>query len=83
MSGFTEPLELAMLVKREVKEEEFDNFLQEYLFETQLDKPGLEQAKNEISSSFTNKGGTYSQERKEAKESELREIGAKYSPSSK
>ena len=31
MSGFTEPTQLPTSVKQEIKEEEFDDFLQEYL----------------------------------------------------
>ena len=45
MSGFTEPSQLLMSVKKEIKEdEEFDDFLQQYLFAIQTveEKPGLE-----------------------------------------
>ena len=44
MSGFTEPSQLLMSVKEEIKEEEFDDFLQQYLFALQTveEKPGLE-----------------------------------------
>ena len=45
MSGLTEPSQLLMSVKKEIKEdEEFDDFLQEYLFANQTveEKPGLE-----------------------------------------
>ena len=44
MSGFTEPSQPLMTVKKEIKEEEFDDFLQEYLssFKTAEEKPGLE-----------------------------------------
>ena len=31
MSGFTEPSQLPTFMKKEIKEEEFDAFLQEYL----------------------------------------------------
>ncbi|KAG5277721.1 hypothetical protein AALO_G00090670 [Alosa alosa] len=43
MSGFTEPTLLPMPVK-EIKEEEFDDFLQEHLFAVQKEeeKPGLD-----------------------------------------
>ena len=43
MSGSTEPSQLLMSVKEEIKEEEFDDFLQEYLFAIQKveGKPGL------------------------------------------
>jgi len=44
MSIFTEPSQLPTSVKKEIKEEEFDDFLQEYLstFKTVEEKPGLE-----------------------------------------
>ena len=44
MSGFTEPTQLPTSVKQEIKEEEFDDFLQEYLStcKTVEEKPGLE-----------------------------------------
>ena len=44
MSGCTEPSQLLMSVKEEIKEEEFDDFLQEYLSAIQKveEKPGLE-----------------------------------------
>ena len=45
MSGLTEPSQLLMSVKKEIKEdEEFDDFLQQYLFAIQTveEKPGLE-----------------------------------------
>ena len=44
MSGSTKPSQLIMSVKEEIKEEEFDDFLQEYLFANQTveEKPGLE-----------------------------------------
>ena len=44
MSGSTEPSQLIMSVKEEIKEEEFDDFLQEYLSAIQKveEKPGLE-----------------------------------------
>ena len=44
MSGFTEPSQMPTSVKLEVKEEEFDDFLQEYLsaFKTVEEKPGLD-----------------------------------------
>src|SRR4029434_2513317 len=44
MSGSTEPSQLPTSVKEEIKEEEFDDFLQEYLFASQKveEKPGLE-----------------------------------------
>ena len=44
MSGSTEPSQLLMSVKEEIKEEEFDDFLQEYLSAIQKveEKPGLE-----------------------------------------
>ena len=44
MSGSTKPSQLLMSVKEEIKEEEFDDFLQEYLSAIQKveGKPGLE-----------------------------------------
>src|SRR4029434_3077769 len=44
MSGFTKPTQLPTSVKQEIKEEEFDDFLQEYLSTTQKveEKTGLE-----------------------------------------
>ena len=44
MSGFTEPTQLPTSVKQEIKEEEFDDFLQEYLSTTQTveEKTGVE-----------------------------------------
>ena len=51
MSGFTKPTQLPTSVKQETKEEEFDDFLQEYLSTTQTveEKTGLEhQCKTEM-----------------------------------
>ena len=44
MSGFTEPSQPLMSVKKEIKEEEFDDFLQEYLSANQTveEKHGME-----------------------------------------
>src|SRR4029434_4706500 len=44
MSGFTKPSQLPPSVKQEIKEEEFDDFLQEYLstFKTVEEKTGVE-----------------------------------------
>ena len=44
MSGFTEPTQLPTSVKQEIKEEEFDDFLQEYLStcKTVEEKPGMD-----------------------------------------
>ena len=56
MSGFIEPSQLLMSVKEEIKEEEFDDFLQQYLFEIQKvkEEPGLEHdCKTEIYTAST------------------------------
>src|SRR4029434_1024796 len=56
MSGSTEPPQLLMSVKEEIKEEEFDDFLQEYLSSIRKveEKPGLEaDCKTEIYTSPT------------------------------
>ena len=56
MSGFTEPSQPLMSVKEEIKEEEFDDFLQEYLSAIPKveEKPGLElDCKTEIYTSPT------------------------------
>ena len=58
MSGFTEPSQPLMSVKKEIKEEEFDDFLQEYLSKIQTveEKPGLEyECKTEMYTSPTMK----------------------------
>ena len=54
MSGFTEPSQLPTSVKKEIKEEEFDDFLQEYLstFKAVEEKPGSEyECKTEMNTS--------------------------------
>ena len=54
MSGFTKPTQLPTSVKPEIKEEEFDDFLQEYLSTTQKveEKTGLEyECKTEMNTS--------------------------------
>ena len=57
MSGFTEPSERPTSVKKEIQEEEeFDDFLQEYLSTVKAveEKPGLEyECKAEINTSST------------------------------
>ena len=56
MSGFNKPSQLPTSVKKDIKEEEFDDFLQEYLstFKTVEEKPGLEyECKTEINPSPT------------------------------
>ena len=56
MSGFTEPSQLPTSVKQEIKDEEFDDFLQEYLstIKTVEEKLGLEyECKSEINTSPT------------------------------
>ena len=58
MSGFTEPSQPLMSVKKEIKEEEFDDFLQEYLsaIQTVEEKPGMEcEIKTEMYTSPTMK----------------------------
>ena len=54
MSGSTEPSQLIMSVKEELKEEEFDDFLQEYLSASQKveEKPGLSASSPGFSSTF-------------------------------
>ena len=54
MSGFTEPTQLPTSVKQEIKEEEFDDFLQEYLStcKTVEEKPGMDcECKTEMNTS--------------------------------
>ena len=56
MSGFTEHSQLPTSVKKEIKEEELDAFLQEYpsTFQTVEEKPGLEyECKTEMYTSPT------------------------------
>ena len=56
MSGFTEPSQPLMSVKKEIKEEEFDDFLQEYLSANQTveENPGMEcETKTEMYTSPT------------------------------
>ena len=81
MSGSTQPSQLLMSVKEEFKEEEFDDFLQEYLSAIQKveEKPGLEaDCKTEIytSPTLTHKEEEYSPlEIKQEETSDLREYG--------
>ena len=81
MSGFTEPSHLPTSVKKDIKEEEFDDFLQEYLstFKTVEEKPGLEyECKTEINPSPTMamKGEKYPpMEIKDEEEFDSREYG--------
>ena len=54
MSGFTKPTQLPTSVKQEIKEEEFDDFLQEYLSTTQTveEKTGMDcECKTEMNTS--------------------------------
>ena len=54
MSIFTEPSQLPTSVKKEINEEEFDDFLQEYLstLKTVGEKPGLDyECKTEMNTS--------------------------------
>ena len=74
MSGFTEPSQPLTSVKKEIKEEEFDDFLQEYLYrlKTVEEKPGVEyECKTEMNTSpmITLKEENYSP--MEIKEEEL------------
>ena len=81
MSGHTETSQLLMSVKEEIKEEEFDDFLQEYLSAIPKveEKPGLEaDCKTEIYTSpiLTHKEDEYSPvEIKQEETSDLREYG--------
>ena len=79
MSGSTEPSQLLMPVKEEIKEEELDDFLQEHLSAIQKveEKPGLEHdCKTEKSPSLTCKEeNDPAMEIKEEEESDLREYG--------
>ena len=81
MSGFTEPTQLPTSVKPEIKEEEFDDFLQEYLstFKTVEEKPELEyECKTEMNTSptMTLKEEKYSpMEIKDEEEFDSREYG--------
>ena len=82
MSGSTETPQLLMSVKEEFKEEEFDDFLQEYLSAIPKveEKPGLElDCKTEIytSPSLTHKEEEYSpvEIKQEETFSDLREYG--------
>ena len=82
MSGLTEPSQLLMSVKKEIKEdEEFDDFLQQYLFAIQTveEKPGLEhdcKTETERSPTLACKEEKSSlMEIKEEDESDLREYG--------
>ena len=54
MSGFTEPTQLPTSVKQEIKEEEFDDFLQDYLstIQTVEEKPVMDcECKTEMNTS--------------------------------
>src|SRR4029434_3934595 len=79
MSGSTETPQLLMSVKEEIKEEEFDDFLQKYLSAIRKveEKPGLEpDCKTEIytSPTLTHKEEEYSPvEIKQEETSDLRE----------
>ena len=79
MSGSTEPSQLLMPVKEEIKEEELDDFLQEHLSAIQKveEKPGLEHdCKTEKSPSLTCKEeNDPTMEIKEEEELDLREYG--------
>ena len=82
MSGFTEPSQQLMSVKKEIKEEEeFDDFLQEYLSKIQTveEKRGLEcECKTEMYTppTMTLKEKTYSpMEIKDEEEFDLSEYG--------
>src|SRR4029434_9953110 len=81
MSGFTEPSQLPTSVKREIKEEEFDYFIQDYLStsKTVEEKPGLEyecKAEMDKSHTMTLKEEMYSSmEIKDEKELNSREYG--------
>ena len=62
MSGFTEPSQQLMSVKKEIKKEEFDDFLQEYLskIQTEEEKPGMEcECKTEMYTSPTLNGSAW------------------------
>ena len=90
MSGFTEPSQLPTSVKKEIKEEELDDFLQEYpsTFQTMEEKPGLKyECKTEMytSPTMTAKKEKYSpMENKDEEEFDPREYGDfDSSPSSK
>ncbi|XP_041950765.1 zinc finger protein 239-like [Alosa sapidissima] len=84
MSGFKKPSELLMSVKKEIKEEEFDDFLQEYLFRAQTaDKKPEHEHKSELStpSTFTCKEGQDPpMESEEQEESDLRGLHDDSSP---
>ena len=79
MSGFTEPSQPLMSVKKEIKEEEFDDFLQEYLsaIQTVEEKPGMEcEIKTEMYTSPTMKEEKYSpMEIKDEEEFDSKEYG--------
>ena len=89
MSGSTEPSQLLMSVKEEIKEEEFDDFLQEYLSAIQKveEKPGLEhdcKTESERSPTLACKEEKSSlMEIKEEDESDLRDYDRDDSPTSK
>ena len=90
MSGLTEPSQLLMSVKKEIKEdEEFDDFLQQYLFAIQTveEKPGLEhdcKTETERSPTLACKEEKSSlMEIKEEDESDLRDYDRNDSPTSK
>src|SRR4029434_9187945 len=90
MSGSTEPSQLIMSVKEELKEEEFDDFLQQYLsaFQKVEEKPGLiHDCKTESERSPTlacKEEKSSLMEIKEEDESDLREYGCDdSSPTSK
>src|SRR4029434_462488 len=81
MSRFTEPSQLPTSVNNEIKEEEFDDFLQDYLstFKTVEEKPGLAyecKAEMDTSPTMTLKEEMYSpMEIKDEKELNSREYG--------
>src|SRR4029434_5916933 len=81
MSGFTEPTQLPTSVKQEIKEEEFDDFLQEYLStcKTVEEKPVMDcECKTEMNTSaiMTLKEEKYSpMEIKDEEEFDSREYG--------
>lgn len=79
MARFTELTHKLCLVKMDIKEEAFDDFLQEYLYSnTKEDYTGLNHdCKTETCTSPIYKEEDYSpMEMKEEEESELREYGA-------
>ena len=89
MSGSTKPSQPLMSVKEEIKEEEFDDFLQEYLSGNQKveEKPGLKhdcKTESERSPTLACKEEKSSlMEIKEENESDLRDYDRNDSPTSK